>query len=91
MTRLLAALLTLFLLTACDNKPEEKKAGGPPATLITTTTVQTAPLEVVGRLEFYDVRIGDPVDVSGFVYRPAAEGLSDITAAYVPQLFPLRP
>ena len=46
---------------------------------------------MVGRLEFYDVRIGEPVDVSGFVYRPATEGLNDITESYVPMLFPLRP
>ena len=53
--------------------------------------VAAAPAEVVGRLEFYDVRIGEPVDVSGFVYRPATEGLNDITESYVPMLFPLRP
>ncbi|MFM7076834.1 MAG: hypothetical protein ACKO3G_12315 [Planctomycetaceae bacterium] len=53
--------------------------------------VAAAPPEVVGRLEFYDVRIGDPVDVSGFFYRPATEGLTDITETYVPSLFPLRP
>jgi hypothetical protein len=41
-------------------------------------------------MELYDVRIGDPVDVSAFVYKPATEGLIDITDGYLPQVQPLR-
>lgn len=52
--------------------------------------VAPAPLEVVAVLEFYDIRIGEPVDVSAFVYKPATEGLTDITEAYIPQVQPLR-
>lgn len=53
--------------------------------------VAAAPPEVVAVLEFYDIRIGDPVDASAFVYKPAMEGLNDITDGYIPQVFPLRP
>ena len=49
-----------------------------------------AALQVVAMMELYDVRIGDPVDVSAFVYKPATEGLTDITDAYMPQVQPLR-
>jgi hypothetical protein len=45
--------------------------------------------QVVATMELYDVRIGDPVDVSAFVYKPATEGLTDITDAYIPQVYPL--
>jgi len=41
--------------------------------------------------ELFDVRIGDPVDASAFVYRPAATGLIDYTESYVNQVVPLRP
>ena len=53
--------------------------------------VAAAAPEVVAVLEFYDVRIGDAVDASAFVYKPAMEGLNDITDGYIPQVFPLRP
>jgi hypothetical protein len=49
-----------------------------------------APLEVITMMEMYDVRIGDPVDASAFVYKPATEGLTDITDIYIPQVQPLR-
>jgi hypothetical protein len=49
-----------------------------------------AALQVVAMMELYDVRIGDPVDVSAFVYKPATEGLTDITDGYLPQVQPLR-
>ena len=49
-----------------------------------------APVQVIAMMEFYDVRIGDPVDVSAFVYKPATEGLTDITDAYMPYVQPLR-
>lgn len=49
-----------------------------------------APLQVIAMMELYDVRIGEPVDVSAFVYKPATEGLSDITDGYLPQVQPLR-
>ncbi|MBM3953928.1 MAG: hypothetical protein FJ309_04835 [Planctomycetes bacterium] len=49
------------------------------------------PPEVVGLMEFYDVRIGDPVDAAAFVHRPGTEGLIDITDIAVTYLKPLRP
>lgn len=52
--------------------------------------VPPQPTQVVGLLEFYDVRIGDPIDVSVFVYKPATEGLADITETYVPNVHPMR-
>ena len=53
--------------------------------------VPAAAPQVVAMLEFYDIRIGEPVDVSAFVYKPATEGLTDITESYIPQVHPLRP
>lgn len=41
--------------------------------------------------ELYDVRIGEPVDATAFVYKPAAEGLVDLTETAVKHLAPLRP
>lgn len=49
-----------------------------------------APLSVIAMMEMYDVSIGDPVDVSAFVYKPAMEGLNDITDQYLPGVQPLR-
>lgn len=48
-------------------------------------------LQVVGLLEFHEVHIGGSVDASAFVYRPAADGLSDATAAFLEGVHPLRP
>jgi outer membrane lipoprotein-sorting protein len=48
-------------------------------------------LEQMSLFELFDVRIGDPVDASAFVYRPAATGLIDYTESYVNQVVPLRP
>lgn len=42
-------------------------------------------------LEFYDVRINEPVDSAAFVYRPSPEGLVDRTETFVKQTHPLRP
>ena len=53
--------------------------------------VAASALEVVAVLELYDVRIGDPVDASAFVYKPATEGLMDTSDAFVNGLPPLRP
>jgi len=53
--------------------------------------VAERPAEVVAVLELYDVRIGEPVDATAFVYKPAIEGLSDTTSGVVQQLAPLRP
>jgi hypothetical protein len=53
--------------------------------------VAARPAEVVAVLELYDVRIGEPVDATAFVYKPAIEGLSDTTSAAVQQVAPLRP
>jgi len=53
--------------------------------------VAEAPPQPIAVLELYDVRIGEPVDASAFVYKPATEGMIDITDGYVQQLVPLRP
>ena len=42
-------------------------------------------------LELYEVRLGEPVDASAFVYKPATEGLVDLTDTQVRVLAPLRP
>ncbi len=47
--------------------------------------------EPVAVLELEDVRINGPVDAGAFVYRPAAEGLIDLTEPHVASLTPLRP
>jgi hypothetical protein len=47
--------------------------------------------EVVAVLEFYDVRIGEPVDATAFVYKPATEGLMDVSEDYCRGLRRLRP
>ena len=53
--------------------------------------VADAPPEPIAVLELYDIQLGGPVDASAFVYRPAIEGLIDITDGYVSSLTPLRP
>ena len=47
--------------------------------------------EVVAVLEFYDVRMGEPVDATAFVYKPATEGLMDVSEDYCRGLGRLRP
>jgi hypothetical protein len=47
--------------------------------------------EVVAVLEFYDVRMGEPVDATAFVYKPATEGLMDVSEDYCRGLRRLRP
>jgi len=47
--------------------------------------------EPVAVLELYDVRLGEPVDAAAFVYKPAIEGLIDLTETRVRLLTPLRP
>lgn len=47
--------------------------------------------EPVAVIEMYDVRLGDPVDAAAFVYKPAIEGLVDLTETRVKFLAPLRP
>jgi len=42
-------------------------------------------------LEFYEVRINEPVDSAAFVYRPSPEGLVDKTESFVKHTQPLRP
>lgn len=49
------------------------------------------PLEPIAVMELYDVQIDGPIDASAFVYRPAIEGLIDVTDGYVKHLGPLRP
>lgn len=47
--------------------------------------------EVVAVLELYEVRVGEPVDATAFVYKPATEGLMDVSENYVNALQSLRP
>ena len=47
--------------------------------------------EPVAVVELYDVRLGEPVDAAAFVYKPAIEGLVDLTETRVKQLIPVRP
>ncbi|MFM1996678.1 MAG: hypothetical protein RLZZ111_1065 [Planctomycetota bacterium] len=47
--------------------------------------------ETVAVIEMYDVRLGEPVDAAAFVYKPAIEGLVDLTDTRVKFLAPLRP
>jgi hypothetical protein len=47
--------------------------------------------EVVAVLELYEVRVGDPVDATAFVYKPATEGLMDVSENYAKSLQSLRP
>jgi|GEM_PF-383328 len=47
--------------------------------------------ETVAVIEMYDVRLGEPVDAAAFVYKPAIEGLVDLTETRVKFLAPLRP
>ena len=47
--------------------------------------------EVVAVLELYDVRVGDPVDATAFVYKPAIEGLMDVSENHANSLQALRP
>ncbi len=47
--------------------------------------------EPIAVLELYEVRLGEPVDAAAFVYKPAIEGLIDLTDTRVQFLTPLRP
>jgi hypothetical protein len=47
--------------------------------------------EPIAVLDLQEVRVGGPVDAGAFVYRPAAEGLIDMTEAHVAGLGLLRP
>jgi len=47
--------------------------------------------EPIAVLELYEVRLGEPVDAAAFVYKPATEGLVDLTDTHVRILAPLRP
>jgi hypothetical protein len=47
--------------------------------------------EPVAVLEMYEVRLDEPVDAAAFVYKPATEGLIDVTESHVQRLAPLRP
>lgn len=47
--------------------------------------------EPVAVLEMYEVRLDEPVDAAAFVYKPATEGLIDVTESHVQRLTPLRP
>jgi hypothetical protein len=53
--------------------------------------VAATALEPIAILELYDVQIDGPVDASAFVYRPAIEGMIDVTDGYVQHIGPLRP
>ena len=47
--------------------------------------------EPIAVLELYEVRLDEPVDAAAFVYKPATDGLIDLTDAHVQRLAPLRP
>lgn len=47
--------------------------------------------EVVAVFELYDVQLGEPVDATAFVYKPAIDGLIDVTEQHLKDLTPLRP
>jgi len=47
--------------------------------------------EPIAVLELYEVRLGEPVDAAAFVYKPAIDGLVDLTDNRVQFLTPLRP
>jgi hypothetical protein len=53
--------------------------------------VADAPQQPIAVMELYDVRIGEPVDAAAFVYRPATEGMIDVTEVHLKQIGPLRP
>jgi hypothetical protein len=46
--------------------------------------------EVVAVFELYDVRIGEAVEATAFVYRPALAGLMDVTDQHLKELSPPR-
>jgi hypothetical protein len=48
-------------------------------------------LETVGVFELYDVRLGDPVDQTAFIYSPAGDGVLDTTDGHLGLLFGPRP
>lgn len=47
--------------------------------------------EPIAVLELYDVHLGEPVDAAAFVYKPAIEGLVDLTETHAKFLVPQRP
>lgn len=47
--------------------------------------------EPIAVLELFDVQIGGQVDATAFVYKPATEGLIDLTDGYVQGLGAMRP
>ncbi|MFM8433990.1 MAG: hypothetical protein ACKOBP_01400 [Planctomycetia bacterium] len=47
--------------------------------------------EVVAVFELYDVRIGEPIDATAFVYKPALTGLIDVTEQHLKELTLPRP
>lgn len=47
--------------------------------------------EPIAVLELYEVRLGEPVDAAAFVYKPAIEGLVDLTETHAKFLVPQRP
>ena len=55
-----------------------------------TRPVASTVIEPIAVLEIYDVQIGGPVDASAFVYKPAVEGMIDVTDGYVKNLAALR-
>lgn len=56
-----------------------------------TRPVAAGTPEPIAVLELYDVQIGGPVDATAFVYRPAPEGLIDLTDGYLQGIVPMRP
>lgn len=53
---------------------------------VADTQVQT-----VGVFELYDVRLGEPVDQTEFIYSPASEAVIDTTDGHINSVFGMRP
>ncbi|MEI6239996.1 MAG: hypothetical protein WCR51_06380 [Planctomycetia bacterium] len=47
--------------------------------------------EAVAVFELYDVQLGEPIDTTAFVYKPAIDGLIDVTDQHLRELAPPRP
>ena len=48
--------------------------------------------EPIAVLDLFDIRPGEPVDASAFIYRPAPQiGMNDVTDGYVAGMGPMRP
>jgi hypothetical protein len=53
--------------------------------------VADARLQTVGVFELYDVKLGEPVDPTSFIYAPASETVIDTTVNHIGTMFGARP